>query len=267
MGSGSIVKSQDSSSVGQTVFTITVVWLRLFTAAGNTGSPDLTHTVCYSQSHFTPLPGEIWHRLPSADTALLNRNFEKKKKKKLRFTFSSALLWRESLFSAAGWEHHWWDDVRGASWKPACFRESLALRRTFLGINLYTIYNTMYISKVTPSSLLAFGSAEHIHVWQWCFQTVLFSSWAKAILSKPLLRSPALLSCSSHSWCKFSFTSDHTASVCLGESRRLRLWVWGSSSSLLHGWAAWDCWYWAARTAPGTIHQKRSFLHYGNWHE
>lgn len=79
MGSGSIVKSQDSSSVGQTVFTITVVWLRLFTAAGNTGSPDLTHTVCYSQSHFTSLPGEIWHRLPSADTALLNRNFGGKK--------------------------------------------------------------------------------------------------------------------------------------------------------------------------------------------
>lgn len=47
-------------------------------AAGNIGDPDLTHTLCYSQSRFNPLPGDIWHRLPlSADTALLHRNFEK----------------------------------------------------------------------------------------------------------------------------------------------------------------------------------------------
>lgn len=24
------------------------------------------------------------------------------------------------------------------------------------------------------------------------------------------------------------------------------------------GWASWDCWYWAARRAPGTIHQNRA---------
>lgn len=44
------------------------------------------------------------------------------------------------------------------------------------------------------------------------------------------------------------------------ESRWPCLWFWGSSSSRLRGaaWgsAAWDCWYWAARSAPGTIHQK-----------
>lgn len=76
MGSGSSVKSQDYSSVGQTAFTFSLSML--FMAAGNIGYPDLTHTVCYSQSHFNPLPGEIWHSLPfSVDTALLNRNFEK----------------------------------------------------------------------------------------------------------------------------------------------------------------------------------------------
>lgn len=128
-------------------------------------------------------------------------------------------------------------------------------------------YNTMYVSAVTSSLLLTSGTAEHIHAEPWCFQTLPFSRWAKAIFSKPLLCSPALLLCNEHSWCKFSFTSDHTASVWLGESRRLRLWVWGRLSSLLHGWAAWDCWYWAVRTAPGTNHQKRSCLHYGNWHE
>lgn len=57
----------------------------------------------------------------------------------------------------------------------------------------------MYLSAVIPSFLLTFGTAEHIHAWQWCFQTLPFSSWAKAIFHKPLLRSPALLSCNLHS--------------------------------------------------------------------
>lgn len=55
----------------------------------------------------------------------------------------------------------------------------------------------------------------------------------------------------------------HHRHVCLwmgDESRWPCLWFWGSSSSRLYaaawGWAAWDCWYWVERRAPGTIHQK-----------
>lgn len=61
---GSSVKSQDYRQFSP------FICLWLFMAAGN--------IVSYSQSHFNPLPGEIWHRLPlSADTALLNRDSEK----------------------------------------------------------------------------------------------------------------------------------------------------------------------------------------------
>lgn len=45
----------------------------------------------------------------------------------------------------------------------------------------------MYVSAVTSSLLLTSGTAEHIHAEPWCFQTLPFSRWAKAIFSKPLL--------------------------------------------------------------------------------
>lgn len=44
-------------------------------------------------------------------------------------------------------------------------------------INLQNfIDNTMYLSAVTSSFLLTFGTTEHIHAEQWCFQTLPFSS-------------------------------------------------------------------------------------------
>lgn len=95
---------------------------------------------------------------------------------------------------------------------------------------------------------------------------------ASALISRYL--SGLLTSCWSS---KFRFTSDHTASLCLAAERRQEPLapsvIPGEAHHLFQlcaaAWAraVWDCWYWAERSAPGTIHQKRRCLHCGKRHE
>lgn len=75
--------------------------------------------------------------------------------------------------------------------------------------------------------------------------------------------SPAPLNPATHSSLNLGFTSDHThhGHVLLWRGSRRAAGPVCESRGAHHGergWASWDCWYWAARRAPGTIHQNRA---------
>lgn len=146
------------------------VCLRLFLAAGNICYLDLTDIVW----------GFFRHKVISVscqekfgkDCCCLQihlfwiERFFYIKRKKIRFTFSSGLLWRESFCGAAGWEHHWCD-VRGASYKPARFREIP---------EIYDNFGNKYLTMVSFCSAGVLLSSCVINFLKWSFKSPVLCS-------------------------------------------------------------------------------------------